>query len=181
MSSSSVISVLNISDLSLNDTDTYQCLAMNEHTSNSASFSGEDFEQFTLTVLSKLSPWHYDHYMDCLALFPGRPIFTLHPNPGDTIIAAGDEATLVCAVQGNPRPILSWRLNGEELPLNEPLLSVISSPLGAFSSQSELSIGPVTYAVTGVYHCSAQGVGTVSVISNTSTLLFTCKYCALHM
>lgn len=112
-------------------------------------------------------------------MLAGEPIVTVHPSPEQVILAAGEVLTLSCASTGNPRPNITWFLNGEELQVDEPLFSVSLSSLDEYSLQSLLTIGPATPDVTGAYHCLAQGSNLdtehVAVESNSSQLTILCK------
>ena len=121
-------------------------------------------------------------------LISGPPIITEHPSPNITEVAAGDSITLHCAGTGNPRPTISWSLNGQPLPQTPLLLfptpSPSSSPSNPYSTRASLSIGPLTHAVSGVYRCSAEGRDfngrRISALSLTSEIVFTCEELLKH-
>lgn len=107
---------------------------------------------------------------------------TTHPSPDQTTLAAGAEIMLSCSSSGNPKPSITWILNGEELQINDPLnlFSASFSSPDPYSIHSELTIGPATVNVTGTYQCLARGFnfsGEPEVAaSNTSQLTFQCEY-----
>ena len=109
----------------------------------------------------------------------GAPIITVHPNPDQSILAAGEMITLSCASIGNPRPSIAWAQNGEVLQANEPLFSVIFESPDQYSTQSRLTIGPAISNVTGTFQCHARGNHAdgelVVVESNTTHIIFHCK------
>ena len=110
----------------------------------------------------------------------GGPIFILQPTTtGQVVVAAGEEITLNCAATGNPRPVLTWTLDGELIQTGQTLLSLTTAVADSYSIQSTLTIGPVEVTVTGVFQCRAQGFTadgqSATLTSNTTELLFTCK------
>lgn len=114
-----------------------------------------------------------------MSMLSGAPTVTVQPSPGQVVLAAGEVITLSCASTGNPRPWITWILNGEQLQVNEPPFSISFPSLDQYSTQSRLTIGPATPNVTGIYHCLAQALNfdgeLVVAESNTSQLTFHCK------
>lgn len=109
-------------------------------------------------------------------------MFTQQPTPaGQVVVAAGERIILDCAAMGNPRPLLSWTLNGQPVSSNEALLST-TTVMDTYNIRSRLTIGPLELHVAGVYQCVAQGRAVdgqnITLTSNTTQLQFTCKLIA---
>ena len=81
--------VLQISDVSNTDSDTYFCSAVN--------LLGNVERKTQLVVVS-------------------LPVFAVKP-PGKVSAATGDTLTLNCSATGDPRPVISWKRQGAALPV----------------------------------------------------------------
>ena len=81
--------VLLISDVRKSDSDAYFCSAVN--------LLGSVDRQTQLVVVS-------------------LPVFTVKP-PGKVFAVTGDTLTLNCSATGDPEPVISWKRQGEALPV----------------------------------------------------------------
>ena len=113
-------SVLQISDVHKSDSDAYFCSAVN--------ILG-NVERKTLLVVGSL------------------PVFTVKP-PGKVFAATGDTLTLNCSATGDPRPVISWKRQGEALPVAR-----------SHQTNKVLTIGDLREDDSGTYICSATGAG----------------------
>ena len=113
-------SVLQISDVHKSDSDAYFCSAVN--------ILG-NVERKTLLVVGSL------------------PVFTVKP-PGKVFAATGDTLTLNCSATGDPRPVISWKRQGEALPVGR-----------SHQTNKVLTIGDLREEDSGIYICSATGAG----------------------
>ena len=112
-------------------------------------------------------------------LFSGVPLFTLERLAEQLLIAAGDVISLSCAAAGNPRPVLNWTKDGEQL-ASQSLLAISDSVVDSYNVESSLTIGPVEPIVMGSYRCSAEGFTadgqSITIHSNTTQFQFTCTF-----
>ena len=78
--------------------------------------------------------------------FRQAPRFVIQPV--DTVAIAGSSTVLECAVNGIPKPRITWFHNGTP---------VVFENQYSFIGESNLKIEPVSVSDAGVYVCHAQG------------------------
>ena len=119
--------VLQISDVRKRDSDTYFCSAVN--------LLGNVERKTQLVVIS-------------------LHVFTVKP-PGKVFVAAGDTLTLNCNATGDPRPVISWKRQGAELPVGR-----------SHRTNNALIIRDFKVGDAGNYICVATSAG----VFNTETI-----------
>ena len=115
---------LQISDVRKSDSDTYLCSAVN--------LVGSDERKTRLVVVS-------------------LPRFTLKP-PVKVVASLGNNLTLKCSATGNPQPVISWKRQGAQLPVERSDVS-----------KEALIINSVKLEDAGNYTCVATSAGVSSV------------------
>ena len=110
---------------------------------------------------------------------PGPPVFTIHPDPDVIMLPAGETIMLNCTVTGSPIPVLRWAKNRVVISDELPVIAISTSVLNFYTVQSNITIGPATFNISGSYHCLAEGEtihGQPLIISSNYTrLIFTCE------
>ena len=117
-------SVLQITNVRKNDSDWYFCSAVN--------ILG-NVERKTLLVVISL------------------PVFTIKP-PVKVSVSTGDTMTLNCSATGDPRPVISWKIQGAALPVRK-----------SNKTEKALTIRDLREEDAGIYICVATSAGVFSI------------------
>jgi len=115
---------LQISDVRKSDSDTYLCSAVN--------LAGKDERKTLLIVVPP-------------------PRFTLKPSV-KVFVSLGNNLMLKCSATGDPRPVISWKRQGAQLPVGRSIVS-----------KEVLIIHSVRLEDAGNYTCVATSAGVSSV------------------
>ena len=100
--------------------------------------------------------------------FSDKPAFTTHPQ--NKIVLEGDAVTLFCNATGNPKPSISWTIDG--LPVNITLHSRISLSL----HNKQLTVTNVNRADSHhQYRCQASN-SIKTITSGAALLNVLCEY-----
>ncbi|XP_020620927.1 roundabout homolog 2-like, partial [Orbicella faveolata] len=117
-------SVLQISDVRKSDSDAYFCSAVN--------LLGNVERKTQLVVVS-------------------LPVFTVKP-PEKVFAVTGDTLTLNCSATGDPRPVISWKRQGAELPVGR-----------SHRTEEKLILRDFRVGDSGNYICVATSAGVFNI------------------
>ena len=117
-------SVLQISDVRKSDSDAYFCSAVN--------LLGNVERKPQLVVVS-------------------LPVFTVKP-PEKVFAVTGDTLTLNCSATGDPRPVISWKRQGAELPVGR-----------SHRTEEKLILRDFRVGDSGNYICVATSAGVFNI------------------
>ena len=79
------------------------------------------------------------------------PVFTIKP-PGKVSVFTGDTLTLNCSATGDPRPVISWKIQGAALPVRK-----------SNKTEKALTIRDLREEDAGIYICVATSAGVFSI------------------
>ena len=146
---SSISSVLVLSDLVLSDAGQYSCNA-------SHPISGTDIRYFNFTLQSKFT--HFpSHPQMHFSLSLGAVELILYPN--DTITNVGDSLTFICTASGVPAPTISWYKDMELLLAGEVnITEVVVVNASSYYTVSMLYLCDVQFPDTGMYSCTGSNI-----------------------
>ena len=144
---SSISSVLVLSDLVLSDAGQYSCNA-------SHPISGTDIRYFNFTLQSKFT--HFpNHPQMHFSLSLGAVELILYPN--DTITNVRESLTLTCTASGVPAPTISWYKDMELLLAGEVnITEVVFVHASSYYTVSVLYLCDVQFSDTGMYNCTGS-------------------------